>query len=39
MKERDCENCKHHKEYQKNGMFIWACEKWECEFEEKEDEE
>ena len=33
--ERDCENCKHHKETCRNGMFIHSCESWECEFERK----
>ena len=32
---RDCEHCKH---YIDNGE-IKGCEKWECEFEEAEDEE
>jgi len=35
MNDRDCENCKHHKETCRNGMFIHSCESWECEFERK----
>lgn len=30
---RDCEHCVHYKEY-KPGMY--ACEKWECEYERRE---
>lgn len=37
--DRDCENCKHHKEVCKDGIFYHSCESWDCEFEPKEDEE
>jgi hypothetical protein len=35
---RDCENCKHYVLHDKtvNLPPIYACEKWECEFEPKE---
>jgi len=35
MNDRDCENCKHHKETCRNGIFYHSCESWECEFERK----
>lgn len=37
---RDCKNCKHYVLHDKtvNLPPIYACEKWECEFEPKEDE-
>lgn len=31
--DRDCENCKHHKEVCKDGIFYHSCESWDCEFE------
>lgn len=31
--ERDCEHCVHYKEY-KDGLY--SCEKWECEYERRE---
>lgn len=34
-KERDCENCKHHKETCRNGIFYHSCESWDCVFEPK----
>lgn len=37
--DRDCENCKHHKEVCKDGIFYHSCESWDCEFEPKEDVE
>lgn len=39
VNDRDCENCKHHKEVCKDGIFYHSCESWDCEFEPKEDEE
>lgn len=36
MNDRDCENCKHHKEVCKDGIFYHSCESWDCEFEPKD---
>ena len=36
---RDCENCIHRKKAEVNGKFFYSCEKWECEFEPKEEKE
>lgn len=30
---RDCENCKHHKEVCRGGIFYHSCEVWDCTFE------
>ena len=35
--DRDCENCKHHREVCTNGKFYRFCESWDCKFEPKED--
>ena len=34
-KEPDCDKCIHYK-YHKGKIPVYACEKWECEFKEKE---
>ena len=37
--DRDCENCKHHHERNKDdGIFYHYCDSWECKFEPKEEE-
>lgn len=36
---RACENCKHFVIRDSRGVVLCGCEKWECEFEPKEDEE
>lgn len=34
---RDCENCKHHKEVCRGGIFYHSCEAWDCTFEPTEE--
>lgn len=34
---RDCENCKHHKEVFRGGIFYHSCEAWDCTFEPTEE--
>jgi hypothetical protein len=34
---RDCENCKHHKETCRGGIFYHSCEAWDCTFEPTEE--
>lgn len=36
MADRNCTECKHHVPL-KPGSDIYGCEKWECEFEPKEE--
>ena len=37
VNDRDCENCIHYKQWSPDyGLEnIWSCEKWECNFEPK----
>lgn len=37
VQERNCEVCKHHVLDERTQKY--ACEKWECEFEERNDKE
>lgn len=32
---RDCENCRHYKNYKDD---LYACEKWECDFERRDED-
>ena len=38
---RECETCKHRKQtYREDiGEYVTHCNKWDCEYEKKEDEE
>ena len=38
--ERDCDNCKHYIKCSPDYGIenVWMCEKWECEFEPKDDD-
>ena len=36
MADRDCENCKHYKILDCSGLISCGCEKWNCEFEPKD---
>lgn len=40
MNDRDCENCIHRKPFSPDGInIVYGCEKWDCEYEEKIDED